>query len=245
MPASQQAHLPRGLQSGMPASKQAAKLAPLYASSMSCRLAVMIIATVNQKGGVGKSTIAVHLVTWFRERDVEVALVDADVQGSSSNWARELDQDTPIYRLQSADAILDEVRLLEEDVIIIDGPAGLGEVTRSILLVADVALIPCGPSALDLCAASDAIRALDQVHQIRGELPMGAFIPNKLQKNYRLSDELLVTAKTLGLTVTPGLGLRQAFADAAGQNSVVWKMNRRAATAAEEMRGLFDHLFLN
>ena len=229
----------------MTAKKQTDSLNPLYASSLSSKLAVMIVATVNQKGGVGKSTIAVHLVSWFRERQVEVALVDADVQSSSSTWAKELDEDIPIYRYQTADAILDEVRLLEEEVVVVDGPAGLGEVTRSILLVADVALIPCGPSALDLCAASDAVRALEQVHQIRGDLPLGAFIPNKLQKNYRLSDELLVTAKTLGLTVTPGLGLRQAVADSAGQKSVVWSMNRQAETAAQEMLGLFDHLFGN
>ena len=205
----------------------------------------MIIATVNQKGGVGKSTIAVHLVTWFREQNIEAALVDADVQSSSSIWAKELDMETPVYRLQSADEILDEVKLLKEKVIIIDGPAGLGEVTRAILLVADVALIPCGPSVLDLRAASDAVRALEQVHRIRGEIPRGAFIPNKLQKNYRLSEELLMTAKTLGLAVTPGLGLRQAFADAAGQRSVVWRMNRQAEPAATEMLGLFEHLFAN
>ena len=152
---------------------------------------------------------------------------------------------TPVYRLQSADEILDEVKLLKEKVIIIDGPAGLGEVTRAILLVADVALIPCGPSVLDLRAASDAVRALEQVHRIRGDVPRGAFIPNKLQKNYRLSEELLMTAKTLGLAVTPGLGLRQAFADSAGQRSVVWRMNRQAEPAATEILGLFEHLFAN
>ncbi len=205
----------------------------------------MIIATVNQKGGVGKSTIAVHLVTWFREQNIEAALVDADVQSSSSVWAKELDMKTPVYRLQSADEILDEVKLLKEKVIIIDGPAGLGEVTRAILLVADVALIPCGPSVLDLRAASDAVRALEQVHRIRGGVPRGAFIPNKLQKNYRLSEELLMTAKTLGLAVTPGLGLRQAFADSAGQRSVVWRMNRQGEPAAIEILGLFEHLFAN
>jgi chromosome partitioning protein len=205
----------------------------------------MIIATVNQKGGVGKSTIAVHLVTWFREQNIRAALVDADVQSSSSIWAKELDPSTPLYRLQSSDEILDEVKLIPEQVIIIDGPAGLGEVTRSILLVADVALIPCGPSVLDLRAASDAIRALEQVHRIRGDLPRGAFIPNKLQKNYRLSDELLLTANTLGLAVTPGLGLRQAFADAAGQKSVVWRMNRQAEAATAEIFALFEYLFGN
>lgn len=205
----------------------------------------MIIATVNQKGGVGKSTIAVHLVTWFREQNIQAALVDADVQSSSSIWAKELDPATPVYRLQSSDEILDEVKLLPEEVIVIDGPAGLGEVTRSILLVADVALIPCGPSVLDLRAASDAIRALEQVRRIRGDLPRGAFVPNKLQKNYRLSDELLLTAKTLGLAVTPCLGLRQAFADAAGQKSVVWRMNRQAEIAATEVFALFENLFGN
>ncbi len=223
----------------------AAKLHPLRAFLKSCKLVVMIIATVNQKGGVGKSTIAVHLVNWFREQNIEAALVDADVQSSSSIWAKELDPATPVYRLQSSDEILDEVKLLPEKVIVIDGPAGLGEVTRSILLVADVALIPCGPSVLDLRAAADAIRALEQVHRIRGDLPRGAFVPNKLQKNYRLSDELLLTAKTLGLAVTPGLGLRQAFADAAGQKSVVWKMNRQAEAAATEIFALFENLFGN
>lgn len=205
----------------------------------------MIVTAANQKGGVGKSTIAVHLVSWFREKGVDTALVDADVQGSSSEWANEVDPGTPIYRFHTADEILDEVKLLKEKVIIIDGPAGLGEVTRAILLVADVALIPCGPSVLDLRAASDAVRALEQVHRIRGETPKGAFVPNKLQKGYRLSEELLMTAKTLGLAVTPGLGLRQAFADSAGQRSVVWRMNRQAEPAATEMLGLFQHLFAN
>lgn len=48
------------------------------------------------------------------------------------------------------------MKLPNEKVIVIDGPAGLGEVTRSTLLVADVALIPCGPSVLDIHALIDA-----------------------------------------------------------------------------------------
>ncbi|MGE9270789.1 MAG: hypothetical protein ACQKBU_08295 [Verrucomicrobiales bacterium] len=60
-----------------------------------------------------------------------------------------------------------------------------------------------------------------------------------------MSDERLITAKTLGLAVIPGLWLHQSFADAAGQRSAVWQMNRQAETAAAEMRGLFEHRFLN
>jgi len=74
------------------------------------------------------------------------------------------------------------LKLLKEKVIIIDGPAGRGEVTRAILRVADVALIPCGPSVLDLRAASDAVRALEQVHRIRGEIPRAHSFPTSFRR---------------------------------------------------------------
>jgi len=47
---------------------------------------------------------------------------------------------------------------------VIDGPAGLSEVTRAVLLVANLALLPCGPSVLDLRAAQEAIRVVLQAN---------------------------------------------------------------------------------
>ena len=81
----------------------------------------MIVSTTNQKGGVGKSTLAVHMVIWLRENGIRAALVDADVQSSSSVWAKEVDPETPVYRFQTADEILDRIGQLEEEVIVIDG----------------------------------------------------------------------------------------------------------------------------
>ena len=120
----------------------------------------MIMALTNSKGGVGKSTLAVHLAVWCQEHGATVALVDADAQGSSSLWLQEASPTTPRFRLPTPDDILEQVPALrsEYDQLIIDGPAGLSEVTRAILLVTDFALLPCGPSALDLRAANDAIR---------------------------------------------------------------------------------------
>ena len=203
----------------------------------------MIVAVANQKGGVGKSTIAVHLVTWLRESGIDAALVDADVQSSSSVWAKEADETTPVYRFQTAEDILERVGKLSEQVVVVDGPAGLGEATRATLLVCDLALIPCGPSILDLRAASDAVRALKTVQGIRGGVPKGVFVPNKIQRNYRLSKQLLATAYSLGLELSPSLGLRQAFADSAGQKSVVWRMGEGASIAAAEMIDLFECVY--
>ena len=205
----------------------------------------MIIAQTNSKGGVGKSTLAVHLVVWLKEQGRTVALVDADVQGSSSVWLREAEPQVEVFRLQTPDDVLDQIpRLLAQfDDIVIDGPAGLSEVTRAILLLADLACLPCGPSVLDLRAANDAIRVVRQVRQIRQGPPAVILVPNKLQVRYRLSREFLETARSLEIPTTSGLRLRQAYADSAGQGTVVWRLNTRSGReATDEIQTLFREL---
>lgn len=204
----------------------------------------MIIALANQKGGVGKSTVAVHLAVWLSEQGRTVALVDADVQGASSAWLTEASPETRLFRLQTPDDILDQVPKItaQFDHVVIDGPAGLSELTRTLLFLTDLTLLPCGPSVLDLRAANDAIRVVRQVQSIRKGPPAAVLIPNKLQIQTRLSQELLATARTLEIPTGPALRLRQAYADAVGQGTVVWKMGPRALDAANEMKRLFEEL---
>lgn len=172
------------------------------------------------------------------------ALVDADAQGASSVWLHEAEPAIPISRLQTPDEILDQVPRLaaQFDVLVIDGPAGLSEVTRAVLLVADLALLPCGPSVLDLRALQEAIRVVVQAQRIRGGPPQAVLVPNKLQVQYRLTQELLATVQSLGVPVLGGLRLRQAFADAAGQGTLVWRLGLRGAAATEEITRLFEEL---
>lgn len=205
----------------------------------------MIIGLVNSKGGVGKSTLAVHVAAWWKEQGGDVALVDADVQHASSLWLHEACPHVPIVRLATPDEILDQVPDLRRkyDLVAVDGPAGLSEVTRAILLVADIAILPCGPSVLDLRAASEAIRVVRQAQAIRHGPPHAVLVPNKLQVQYRLSREMLEAAKSLGIPPMSPLCLRQAYADAAGQGLVVWRLGRRGEAASREIRELFHELF--
>ena len=203
-----------------------------------------VVALTNSKGGVGKSTVSVHLAAWSQERGSRTALVDADVQGASSLWLHEAAPEVGVFRLQTPDEILDQVPRLavQFDVLVIDGPAGLSEVTRAVLLVAHLALLPCGPSVLDLRAVQDAIRVVGQAQRIRGGPPQAVLVPNKLQIQYRLTHELLATVQSLGVPVMGGLRLRQAYADAAGQGTLVWRMGPAAGAAASEMKRLLEEV---
>ena len=205
----------------------------------------MIIALTNSKGGVGKTTIAVHLAVWLHEQGNSVHVIDADVQGSTSRWISECCPEITVHRLHTPDEVLEKTPsiLKEADIIVADGPAGLSEVTRSLLLVADCTLLPCGPSALDLRSVQEAIRVVRQAQQIRKGPPKAILIPNKLQTQYRLSKELIETAKTLEIPSVTGLKLRQAFADAVGQGVTVWKLPK-AIEATEEITRLFKELNL-
>ena len=194
-----------------------------------------IVAVVNSKGGVGKSTIAVHYAVAESERGRRVAVIDSDVQESSTRWLKDLAENVSVFRLPTPDEVMEEAPKLKEeyDLVVADGPAGLSEVTRAILLRADVALLPCGPSTMDLRPARDSMRVIKQVQSVRNGVPRAFFVPNKLQSGTRLSRELMSTADALGLPVLPGLHLRQAYADAVGQGTVVWRMPNARAAADE------------
>ena len=205
----------------------------------------MYIAMVNAKGGVGKSTLAVHLAAWLHEHGRRVMLVDCDLQRSSSQWLREAEPGVRIVVVDGEDEVIEQARTWqrEVDVVIADGPAGLKELTRALLLVCDVALIPCGPSVLDVRAASEAIRVLKQAQSIRGGAPEPLLVLNKLQARLRLSRELYDAAVRLDIpTAKASVGLRQAYADAVGQGSVVWRMRPKATAAAAELEQLFTEI---
>jgi chromosome partitioning protein len=205
----------------------------------------MLIAIINSKGGVGKSTLAVHLAVWLHDRGQRVVLLDCDLQRSSSQWIAEAETGVRVVVFHTEDEVIEQAPVLqrEEDIVVADGPAGLKELTRALLLVSDMALIPCGPSVLDLRAASEAIRVVKQAQSIRGEAPRPTLILNKVQPRYRLSRELQEASANFGIpTASATVGLRQAYADAVGQGTVVWRMKGGAATAAEELNRLFTEI---
>jgi chromosome partitioning protein len=203
----------------------------------------MIYGLTNSKGGVGKTTIAVHLAAWLVRQKRKVIFIDADPQQSASAWLKELRLPIKLYQLETPEQIVKQVPILKNQAhdIVIDGPAGLSTTTRAIMLMADRVYLPYGPSVLDMRALKKAVSLLAEAKKARKGLPTGYVIGNRMQKRARLSREGTKAAEGLGLHVLPGLNLRQNFADSVGQAKVVWEMGART-TAAIEMENLIEEM---
>lgn len=112
----------------------------------------MIVALLNQKGGVGKTTLATHIAGELAMRGQHVVLLDADPQGSSLDWTQRRSQQG-LPRLFSAVGLARETLHQEApelarraDHVVIDGPPRIAALARSALLAAERVLIPVQPS---------------------------------------------------------------------------------------------------
>lgn len=208
----------------------------------------MIISFVNQKGGVGKSTLSFHFACWLAERGHAVGFFDADAQRSSSKWMAEYSPDTPLGHvdLTQPNAVPRQVLDLAEvvDVVICDGPGGLGEITRTLLVLSDVAVLPIAASFLDAESLAEARAQLEYATSIHPATPpVAAVVLNKVRRRARLARDAREALCTLGI---PALHATvrdlDAFKVAPQDRTAVWRMGRAGQKAAHDLDALFAEL---
>ncbi|MGG6295564.1 AAA family ATPase [Leptolyngbya sp. AN02str] len=192
-----------------------------------------ILAFANQKGGAGKSTGAVHAADWFVQQGISTVLVDADGQQSSSAWIAELK--LPYTVISDPELLFDELPKLSShyDMVIVDGPGNANEVTKAILIRADLILIPCRDSMIDLASTGKIVQFVRQAKEIRSGSPSAALYLNAVKDNTILLRE---AQEALNQGILPLLHTtlpdRQCIKDAPGQASTVFRMKGGAAKAA-------------
>jgi chromosome partitioning protein len=189
--------------------------------------------------------LAVHLAVWLFDRGKSVALLDVDKQRSSSHWASEAEPRITIRTADDPDEVVSIAQNLREshDLVVADAPGGLEELSRTVLILADLAAFPISPSILDLRSVAGATKVLKYAQSINGGRPEGRLVLNKMRKRDRISRELQDAAPTLGLTVARStIRDLQPYRDAAQQGTVVTRMGARGQEAAQDITQLFVEL---
>jgi chromosome partitioning protein len=199
------------------------------------------VAILSQKGGSGKTTLALHLAVAAERAGRVAAVIDIDPQASAAGWKDSRPGDTPVVVAMPAARLtqaLDTARQAEADLALIDSAPHSGDVALAAAEAADFVLIPCRAGILDLRA----IGATARIAKLAGK---SAFvILNALPPN---APKLLADARAAvavhGLDVAPvTLQQRAAFAHAltAGKTADEYEPNGKAA---EEITQLFQWLW--
>jgi chromosome partitioning protein len=206
----------------------------------------MLISIVNLKGGVGKSTLAVHLASWLRDQQIRVALVDADRQGSAAQWLQRAEPHIPVHRLLAAHDLLKGLPALQRDcdVVLADSPAALGAEIAALITQSDLCLLPIGASMLDVWASYRVARMIYKVRFGQGGARPAAFaVLNRVVDGADVTRVAAAAVHNFGFPValTP-IRFREAYLEAAARGTVVGRLGPCGANAADEMHALFDEV---
>lgn len=197
---------------------------------------MMIIAVLNQKGGVGKTTLSVNLAASLSRRDGRVLLIDADPQGSALDWAAAREAE-PIFSVVGLPrpTVHKEIHQVGQgyDYVVIDGPPRVTDLARSAIMAADVVLIPVQPSPYDIWAADEVVKLLQEAKVYKDKLK-SVFVINRKIANTAIGRDVREALTAYPLPVLDAsVTQRVVFAEAAAQGKAVHEIDGGSTAVAE------------
>ena len=189
-----------------------------------------VIAIVAQKGGAGKTTLAVSLAVAAERSGSTVAIIDLDPQSSVSNWGDRREADSPVVvSAQPARLgyVLSAAKEQGADLLLIDTPPRAEQAAMAAARAADLILIPCRPSIYDL----ETVATTVELVRYAGNKPFAIVltgVPTRGPKRKQATEVL----KSADLPVCPMVfGYRAAFdhASSLGLNAQEYEPNGKAA----------------
>lgn len=199
----------------------------------------MIISFLNQKGGVGKTTLSVNVAACLARQGHRVLLIDADKQGSASTWAS-LRQDAPfqVVSMARANMARDALKLASDYThTVIDGPPHAEEIARSCIVASDFVALPIEPSGLSTWASNLTVRQVSEAQEFKPSLKCGFVVSRKIGKTV-IGRDIRNMAAEAGLPILQAeIEQRVAFAEGMtmGQTIFEWAGDSPAAHEIEQL----------
>jgi chromosome partitioning protein len=190
-----------------------------------------VITIAQQKGGSGKTTLAVNLAVWFASQNQTVALLDTDPQGSLGRWflTRRERLGDPGMDLSTASAwgVSYECEKLRKthDIVIVDTPPKADADLRPALREADLVLIPVAASHLDLWATDGVLELVAR------ESRQALVVLNRAKAGTRLAAEMAVSIAEIATLADARFGQRVVFAETLGHGQAAVEAGKSAAKA--------------
>lgn len=199
-----------------------------------------VISVLNQKGGVGKTTISVNLAAALQNKGYSVLLVDADPQGSSLDWFASRGDGEMLFPVVSCPksnlhkVIADLGR--GRDIVVIDGAPRVTDLSRAAMMASDLVLIPVQPSPYDVWAAEEVVKLIKEAQIYRPQL-QAAFVINRKIAKTAIGRDIVDALEEFELPIlSAALAQRVVYAESAANGRAVFEDDKRSLASREVNR---------
>ncbi len=196
-----------------------------------------VISCLNQKGGVGKTTLTSNLGEAFKRSGLSVLLVDSDPQGSLRDWNEASGGEVlPVVGLDRETLTKDlEAIKGQYDIVLIDGAPQSGRLAAVATKAASLVLIPVTPSPYDVWACADLVDTIKARQEVTDGQPKAFFVFSRARKKTRLTGELGEALSGYEIpTLTAGTTHRETYAQTASEGLTVFHGGNSDAMAEIE-----------
>ena len=198
------------------------------------------IAIIAQKGGAGKTTLALSLAVAALRAGKSTAVIDLDPQATATKWAdRRTDKELVVTSAQAArlPQLLQAARDSAADLVIIDTPPRVEQAALTAAKFADLILIPCQPSINDL----ETIGATMELLKFSGNAHSIVVLNGTTSRGDRIA-QAEGAIRDMAVAVAPlSLGYRTAYKDSAALGLTAQEYEP-SGKAAEELTALYRYI---